>query len=802
MLKNYLLIAYRNIKRNKFRTLVHVLGLSLGVAVCLLVFQLVWFEYSFDRFHPDRERIYQVNTLTKYNEESWPNNGVPVPLAEVIQEELPEIEMKSRFFTLWGVKVYEEERDQIYPGNNNVVLGDRAFFELFPRKWLAGQPSTSLEGRDEVVLTAAAAEKYFKSLPAVEVLGKNLTYFFRDTIRAKVVGVVEDFQGQTDLNFTDIISIKNTEKEELQHFYQRENWNSVNSASQLFVKLYDKDQEIQAENKLLTLADQHLDKEEDGIMEFSLLPLKELHFHNNFDNPAANKLVLNGLMVVSMFILILASMNFVNLETARSIIRVREVGIRKTLGSSRPQLIFQFLAETGIIVCISIIIGLFLCEMLSRYFAGFLPPEFTLHYVVPHTLIFLLVLGMVLTVVSGIFPSLILSSYRPHRALKMEFKNPSGFSIGHFIQKNLTVFQFALSIGFFIAVMVVADQNRYLLSKELGFNKEQVLHLRMPFNASETKKKSFKSTLEKQSMVRQVSLGNDALASSGIFTTKVEVAKDSTLAEFGVQIKVIDDHFLEVYQVPLLAGRNIKNVDGEMLVNQSFLRETGIADPREALDNYVLHDENDHLIVGVVPDFHSRTLKEGIRPMVMFYRPKNLDMINLKLHSQTDLFTAKSTLDGLSKSFFPHDEATFQFLDETIDHFYQSEVNLQKVLCMATLMVVTISFLGLFALTSFTIAQKTKEMSIRKILGATLNSLIMGHSKEYMVLTTQAFVLGAIPAWYLLRNWLADFPYRIDMPLRLFGMAGLSALAAILAIVGLHAYQVARKNPAEVLKSE
>ncbi|WP_439482854.1 ABC transporter permease [Cyclobacterium plantarum] len=799
MLKNYLLIAYRNIKRNKFRTMVHVLGLSLGLAVCLMVFHLVFFEFSFDRFHPDRERIYQVNTLSKFQDGEWLNNGVPVPLAEVIQENVPEIETMCQAYTLWEVKVREGGASRLYHPGEKVALADNSFFKVFPRAWLAGDPSRALSEVNQVVLTASSAKSYFSTMPYNEILGKELTYFFYDTIQAQVVGVVADFEGQTDLKITDFLSIGNMADQK--EFYQVENWNSVNSSFQVFVKLYDKSQEGQASAKLLNLASPYLNEEEDGSMEFSLLPLSELHFQS-LDNPGTSKMVLNGLMIIAAFILFLAGVNFINLETARSVIRAKEVGIRKTLGSNRPQLVLQFLTETGLIVLVSLLVGLVLTEMLSRYFADFLPKDLSIHYTAFHTLIFLLALGIILTSVSGIFPALVLSSYQPQKAIKNDFKNGPRFSIGPILRKNLTVFQFALSIAFVIAVLVVSNQIDFLMKKDLGFDKEQVLHLRIPQNQAQIKKESFKTTLDQQGFVQQVSMGNDALASSGLMTTYAEMQKDSNKVEIPVQMKHIDSDFLGVYNVNLLVGRNLRNVPGEILINQEMVKEMGFENPSDALGVALKVNDDEHLIVGVLPDFHSRTLREGILPLVMYHRPVNSNVVSVKLNGKADLPQAKSTLDGISKSFFPNDELEFRFLDESVNAFYQSEIKLQKILSMATIMAILISFLGLFALTSFTIAQKTKELSIRKVLGASIEELIMKLSKEYVILILLAFILGAAPAWYFLGHWLGDFQYRIDMPYGLYFLSGFFALLATLVIVGLHAYQVAQKNPAEVLSSE
>ncbi|MFC4870703.1 ABC transporter permease [Negadavirga shengliensis] len=802
MIRNYLLIAYRNVKRYKLRTFVHVLGLSLGIAVCLLVFSLVYFENSFDKFHPDKEKIYQVNTLTSYMDQSWPNNGVPVPLASVIQDEVPEIATKTQFYTLWEVKVQDPEKDRIYQGGD-VILADNGFFEIFPRNWLAGDPKQALSGLNQTVLTASSAEKYFSGLSPTEVIGKELTYYFFDTVYTQVTGVVADFSENTDIMFTDFISLQHMSTDSKKKFYQTDNWNSVNSSSQLFVKLYHEAQKKAAEKKLLAIVEKHVPSEDENRnMEFSLLPLKELHFQSNFDRPSASKTVLKGLIIIGVFILVLASINFINLETAQSIVRSKEVGIRKTLGSSRPQLIFQFLAETALIVGLSLLLGIFICEMLGRYFQEFLPKTFDINYLSSSTIGFMVVAGIALTLISGFFPSLILSAFQPQQALKKAFKNPKGFSIGHFIQKNLTVFQFALSIGFIIAVLVVSSQIKYLTEKDLGFDKEHIVYVRLPFSAPQHQAESFKNTIDQQNSVKYSSLGNDMIASMALWTSIVTVEKEDEKTEYEVQVKTIDKDYLDVYHALPLAGNNLREVEHEILINQNFVTDLGFEIPEEAVGKFVNWNDADYIIVGVVPNFHSRHLREKILPMVMVYKPDNAKTLNIRLQEGTDLLETKATLDTLLHSFFPSDELEFQFFDETIANFYKSEYQFRKVLTMATLMALVISLLGLFALTSFTIAQKTKEISIRKILGATVSQILLGISKEYVVLLILSFFLGAVPAWYLLGSWLEDFQFRINMPMEMYALAGLGTLMTSLFIVALHGYKVAQKNPAEVLQSE
>jgi ABC-type antimicrobial peptide transport system permease subunit len=779
-----------------------VLGLSIGIAVCLLVYHIVWFETGFDKFHTDGDRIYQINTETFYGDESWKNGGVPFPLGAVIKDEIPEIETRTHFYTLWDVKITEPGKNKIHKGGSNIAFADNQFFEVFQRDWLAGNPATVLTDLNQVVLTESTAKTYFPDMSPSEVLGKELVYTFMDTVQATVVGVVADYKENSDFRFTDLISIGNILVEENRDDYAVDQWNSVNSSSQVFVKLNPNFQMAAINEKFESVVDKYMEKEEGSSTVFSLMPLSEIHFHENFDKPGASKSTLQGLVIIGFFILVLASMNFINLETAQSIIRSKEVGIRKTLGSSRSQLVFQFLSETALIVVLAIFAAVFLSEMLGKYFKDFIPEGLVINYFSKENILFLVVLGLVLTLVSGLFPALILSGFQPQKVLKGDLKKPNGFSLGHFIQKNLTVFQFALSIGFVISVLVVSSQINYLVSKDMGFDKEQVMYIRMPYLAPQSQKEAFKAAIDNQSFVLESTVGNDILASNSLWTSSITVESAEEKNEISVQVKNIDEDYLDVYKVNLIHGKNIRNVETEMLVNQTLAKLFGFEDPLDAVGKHVSYSDKDFLVVGIVPDFHSRTLREEIRPLIMVYRPVNSHTLSLRLAGSENLLANKQELDALAKSHFPVDEAEFGFFDETLASFYKSDLKLRKVLGMATGMALIISLLGLFALTSFTIAQRTKEISIRKVLGASFGNIMVTLSKEYVWLVVISFVLATIPSWFLLSDWLENFQYRIDMPYGLYLLAGLSAGLAILAVIGLHGYKIVQRNPAEVLKSE
>lgn len=803
MLKNYLLIAWRNVKRNPLRSFVHIIGLALGVAVSTVVFHVVYYENSFDTFHEDADRIYQVNTTTLFLGESVTNGGVPVPLSEVIEDEVSGIEEKAFFYLLWDVNVHNPESEKWYLNQDQVVFADQSFFEIFQRKWLAGNRYTALQNLNQVVLTASVAQKYFPDQPANQVVGKFLDYYFLDSLTVQVVGVVADFEDNSDLLFTDFISVGNLYQERETDYFNVKLWNSVNSSSQVFVKLIEKKKPEELTPDFERLVTKYLEHEGEMAMQFSILPLAELHFNGDFDRPMTSKGMLKGLVLIGCIILLLASLNFINLETAQSLLRAKEVGIRKTLGSSKAQLILQSLIETGLLVTLAIIVGIVGCELLVGSFIDFLPSGLIIHYNSRETLFFLTGLFLLLTAFSGIFPALLLAAYSPKKTLSKDLKVPHGFSLGFFIQRNLTVVQFALSFAFGIAVLTVSSQINFLTNKELGFDKEQVLYVRLPFaSVTPELKHSLQEAINQQSFVRQTSYASDMLASSGLWTSMVEITSSQEKEQLSVQVKSIDENFLDLFGVSIKKGQNISPKANQLLINETLYQQLSNLQTTDIIGTMLDYNEEAHEVVGVVPDVHTRTLRESILPMIYEYRPSNSYTLNVKVNPGLDLVTAKVELDAILQTYFPLQEEGFLFFDQALAAFYAADFKLTKVLSLASAMAIFISLLGLFALTSFTIAKKTKEISIRKVLGASILQLLVGITKPYMVLVFIAVLLGVIPAWMVLDLWLSDFTYRIPMPYHLFAVAGMFLFMLAILIVSIHSLKVARQNPAEFLKIE
>jgi putative ABC transport system permease protein len=800
MLKNHLKIAVRNIKKFGLRSFIHVIGLSIGIAACFVVYNLVSYEYGFDTHQKDRDRIYRITSVTGNGEEEWPNPGSPIPLVEAVRNEMSAAEDVAPIFSAYRFLVESADESENFGISTKVVFADEKYFSLFEYEWLAGSASSALKQPNTVVLTKSVAHKYFGEQPLNEILGKELVY--TDTLRVMVSGVVEDVKHKTDLIFTDFISYETLlSNKEIRAKRNVDDWESVSSNAQVFVKLA-ANQKEKAEQELLAIKDKYVKPDGNWTTIFEFEAFSDLHFSSTFSGNSADRTTLKGLIIIGFFILFIACINFINLETAQAKLRSKEVGVRKTLGSSRKQLISQFLVETYVIILLAIIGAVLFSQLAASYFQEVLPADFKFNYWNINNAVFLIVLSIIVLLLSGFYPSIILSGYSPIKAIKDKGIAYRKSNFQYFLRKKLIVFQFGSSIAFIIIVMAINSQIDFLLNRDIGFNKEAVLHISTPFQGTLDKTKLLKTELESIAGVDIVSLSNDMLISGSMWTSTVTHDFNGEEEDVSIQIKTADTSYLSLYKVPFLAGRNFTFDKSEIVINEAAMEKLGIESAHDALGKQVEYDTMHLSVVGVIPNIHTQSMHVAIRPMMLGYDERNLFTVNTKLAPNVDL---KASVDAMQNAFnkiYPNETREFQFLDETVEQFYVREVRLRKVLLFSTVIAILISCLGLFGLASFTIAQRTKEISIRKVLGASISNILILISKEYVVLIGLAFLLAIYPAWYFLSNWLNDFQYRMELSAFTFILAGLIAFVLSLLIVGLHSLKVANSNPADVLKDE
>ncbi|WKN40686.1 ABC transporter permease [Tunicatimonas pelagia] len=812
MLHNYFLTAWRQVQKSKLHTAINIFGLAVGIAACLVIALTVQHEFSYDRHHPEGDRIYRVTTNAKFVDQWFPNGGVPAPAPHAMRDEFTGLDVVAALHIVFSSEVISPTGASLGK-QKQIVITEPKYFEVFSSiQWSVGSPERSLSQPYQVVLTDSQAKKYFGDQ---EAMGKTLTYF--DSLDFVVSGIVQDEAHLTDLSFTEYLSFATLwSNQSLAEDYGLEKWQNTNSNSLAFVKLSVSTTAEEIEQQFPALLTKHIDQTEDNPERtFALQPLSDIHFEAEYsmhNQRLAHKPTLYGLMIVALFLLLIASVNFINLETARAILRSREVGVRKVLGSSRRQLIQQFLGETFFITLLAGGLAILVANFGMEYFAESLPPNLSLTelWLGNGWLLFGIIIGAV-SLLAGTYPAWVLSAYSPVFALKIQIAKTSGITQKAYLRKALIVFQFAIAQAFILGTLIVGSQLHYLLNKDLGFSEDAVVHFSIPPGWQDTTQRRFLLTneLRELSSISAVSVSGLLPTSAYRSTRTITYQTDTSEIEVQLSIKEADTSFLSVYGIELLAGRNYRFSDtlNELLINETAVKAFGLNSPSEAIGTFIHFNESKKLpIVGVVSDFHDGTLHDKISPIMIGSGILNMGNVNILLASSGEQISgvqrSLTQVEQVLKKFYPAQPFDYQFFDETIASFYETERQTAKLINVATGLAIFISCLGLLGLVSFTTHQRVKEIGIRKVLGATVTQLIALFSREFASLIIISFVIAAPLAWYFAHRWLADFAYRVDVGLFVFVATLASASVLALLTVGIRSWQAALANPVDSLRNE
>ncbi len=817
MLKNYFLTAFRNCWRNKTFSVINILGLAIGISSALVIFLIVSYEFSFDKFEKDSNRIYRVVMDAKFNGTEGHSAGVQAPLSSAIAHEMTGVEASVPVMGFQGdgnAKV-SIERDNanpvVYKKQAAIIFTNPSYFQLLPYKWIAGEQTASLKEPFSVVLTEKRAAAYFPGIPITSIPGRKIIY--NDDLTVTVSGIVKDLDQNTLFAAEEFISFATIDKTNLKNNFMMDVWNDWMVYSQVYVKLA-KDAVAATEeaqmNALLKKYNKNAYKDANNMMRFHLQPLNDIHFnplYQGFNQRTASKPTLYGLLAIAAFLLLLGCINFINLTTAQASKRAKEIGVRKTMGSSKRQLIAQFLSETLFITCISTMLSVLLTPVLLRMFADFIPPG--LHFDLlqqPWLIVFLLGLAVTVSFLSGLYPALILSGFNPATV----FKNQSGFTRGQTrsagIRKTLTVAQFVIAQFFVIATVIVSKQINYSIHSDLGFNKEAIINFEMPRDRNAEHQKQLLNEIKAVPGVAMVSTGFFAPADEGVVFTNIGYNNGKELLTPNTQIRWGDPNYIQVYQMKLIAGRNIAASDSirEFLVNESFAHAIGFLQAKDAIGKFLEWNEKKLPIVGVMKDFHDQSTHAGISPVVLGGNNGSIFHIKLAANSK-DGATWKNAIAGMQKAFkqrYPEEDFNYKFVDDTIAGFYKKEQHTASLLQWATGLSVLISCLGLLGLVIYTTHTRTKEIGIRKILGASVTHIVAILSKDFVVLVVVSFLIGAPIAWWAMYKWLQDFAYKTTMSWWIFGLSGLALLVAALVTLSLQTIKTATANPVKSLRTE
>ncbi len=801
MIRNYLKLAIRNLVRRKGYTLINIGGLALGISVCLIIFIVIQFELSFDDHHNKKDRIYRV--LTEYhhpNTEVFYSSASAYALPEGIKNSIPQIEKVAA--------IYAENNTQIAILNKNgelakqfkekegVFISEPSLFDIFDFKWLVGAPST-LKELNTVVLSKEIAEKYFGSWE--DAMGGTIKWNNKEIL--KVTGVLAEIPGNTDLQIKLLISYGTGYTSQ---FLNSDNWDGTDSSFGCFVLLPNTVSVSSINNQLKALSAQNkvTDNEDTHILQ----SLGQIHFDTesgNFSGKSISPKMINVLWIVGGFILLIACVNFINLSTAQTVDRSKEIGIRKVLGGNKLQLKVQFLSETFMIVILAVILAL-LVSFVSLKWLGTLidlPLSFGMVNWMEIAL-FLVVIAITVTFLAGFYPSIVLSRFNPINALKSKVTTVSSRGIS--LRRGLVIFQFIIAQTLIIGTIVVVQQMDYFMSQPLGFSKDAVVNVSIPTDSISIEKIDYlRNALTAISGVESTSFSSSTPMEIGNSWGKFTFDNAAEENDFYSIRKRIDPEFLNTYKLELVAGRNLIESDSilEFIINETLAKKLGISNPLDALNKKVDLGDANGLVVGVVKDFHSVSLKDGIPGVFMFAQKMSYGIAGIKINSHRAMASIKA-IETLWNNTFPNYVFEYEFLDDKIAAYYEDEKRLSKMYKLSAAIAIFLSCLGLYGLASFMVMKRLKEAGIRKVMGATRNNIVFLFSKEFILLISIAFLIAAPIAGYFMRQWLENYEFHINITWVVFLIGGLTTMIIALTTVGYQAIKAALANPVESLRTE
>jgi ABC-type antimicrobial peptide transport system permease subunit len=744
------------------------------------------------------------------------NSGVTDPMAAAVKKEVTGLDAVVPFRT-WNddakISVPDNKKEpKIFKHQPSIAFADSNYFNLVSYTWIAGSPKTSLRNPYQTVLTESNAKLYFPNLNATQVVGKEI--FFNDSIKATITGVVKDIKENTDFTFKTFMAYATLEQTSLKPD-NWEDWTSTNGAQQLFIKLSVGTSAAQIEKQIARLYKKYAKQNPDDHSKtwHTLQPLSDLHFnadYGTYDLPTGNKPTLYGLLAVAAFLLILGCINFINLTTAHASQRAKEIGIRKTMGSSKKQLIVQFLSETFLLTFLATVLSVILTPLILKAFAGFIPQG--LHFNLteqPGIILFLVALMIVVTLLSGFYPALILSRYKPVLVLKNQAYTNTGKTRKAWLRKSLTISQFVIAQVFIMATILVSKQIHYSLNKDMGFKKDAIIYFNTNYyDTVQTHRAVLMDKLKAIPGIAMVSLCTNPPSSGSTWSGTMKYKDGKKEIESDVQQKYGDSNYIKLYGLKLLAGKNIATTDTvtSYLINETYAHILGFQKPEQAIGKYIEWSGKQIPIVGIVSDFIQKSLHEPVKPLVIASWNNIEKNFSIALQPQNEDGTAwKTTISKIEKTFkevYPEDDFSYKFFDEDIAKYYTAEQNISSLLKWSTALAIFISCLGLLGLVIYTTTQRTKEIGVRKVLGASVSQIVSLISKDFILLVLFAFVIAAPLAWIGMNKWLQNFAFRTNISWWIFVSGGTIMIVIALLTLAFQTIKAAMANPVKSLRTE
>jgi putative ABC transport system permease protein len=809
MIKNYFTIAWRNLLKNKIYSVLNIAGLAIGLASFLLITVYMLDEISYDRYNEKADRIYRINSDIKLGGGELHLPVTSDMMGQLLIKDYPSIEQYTRIYASSGSKLIK--KNNVFINEDNVAHVDSTFFDVFTLPSISGNTRTALFEPNTVVVTESTAMKYFGK---TDVLGKTIEVQGDKNPYYKITAVIRDIPSNSHFHFDFMFSMKNA------HY----DWGQLTSHNFHTYLLLKKGTDYKALEKNF---DQYIDKyvlpsvrqfikvnsmeefkKAGNLLEYSLTPLTKIHLYSDrsFElSPSGNIQYVYIFGAVALFILLIACINFMNLTTARSANRAKEVGIRKVLGTERRFLIFQFLTESTLMAILSLVLAIVIAYLVLPLFNDVANKSMKLHSLYSVRVLPLLIsLPLVVGLLAGSYPAFFLSAFRPIEVLKGKLKLGSNSSS---LRSMLVVFQFVTSIILIVGTLVIYKQLNYIQSRDLGYNKQQVLTIENTHVLGD-QAKAFKNNILQMNGVNSGTLSS-FLPVSNSSRNDNTYFKNPTLdikESLDMQAWRIDYDYFKTLGMKIIKGRGFSPDFGgdstAVVINETTAQLLGYQNPIG--EKIYQNDDQNKLvsftIIGVVKNFNYESLKQGIGPLSFFLGNRS-SMASFKVNTN-DIASLINKIEKLWKQMSPTMPFHYSFLDESFNEMYASEQRVGKIAIIFSTLAILIACLGLFGLATFIAEQRTREIGIRKVLGASVQGIIGLLSKDFLKLVTISFIIAAPISWWIMNHWLDDFVYRIRVEWWIIGIAGLFALLIALGTVSFQAVKSAIANPVKSLKTE
>jgi len=804
MLSNLFKVAIRYILKHKSYSLLNIIGLAIGIACCILILLFVSHELSYDKFHEKADRIHRVAVRALIGDTKINQTYSSAITFQKLLEDFPEI--------INGVKMFKADRMPITLNDKTffetgLMAADSTFFSVFSFSLHQGNPQKALAEPNTMVLTKNAAIKYFGHTNVIgQVLNINFSAYRMGNIDFKITGISENVPSNSHFHYDMLISLLS-----FPELINNTGWTANNFVS--YVVLEESTSRIELEEKLKDFTRKYMGEEsfdewvaKGNFWEYFLQPVTSIHLNSDLNGEFeanGNRTYVYIFSVISVFILLIACINFMNLSTAKSSLRAKEVGLRKVVGSNRRTLIIQFIGESIIVSFIALIIALFFVHLLLPVYRNFVGRELSISYIDDLVVIPSLIgLGLVIGIISGSYPAFFLSSFKPISILRGGSVNKKG---RNWLRNGLVIFQFAISIFLIICTLTVYQQLQYFQNKQLGFNKEQVLVINNPGSLVD-QVDTFKDILRNYSNITDVS-GSNMLPGTGF--SNIGFGAEEVEESFTLNIGVCDYEYLNTLKLEMVKGRffsrDFLSDSNAVVLNENAALLLGWEDPLGKKINNWGTNRGDFIVIGVVRDFHYEPLHQKIRPMALFleggYYKRVQENIAVRLNTQ-DISETISYIEDIWKNYVPEMPFEYSFLDEDYENLYTNEIQTRKIFTIFSLLAIFIACLGLFGLVSFMVENKTKEIAIRKVFGSSIPKIINRLNLSFVKWLLVASILSWPFAWITMNRWLENFAYRINLTWWVFLIAAVIALFIAIFVVSFQTVRAALHSPVEALRYE